>query len=324
MILAGDIGGTKTNVGLFRATGELERQATYRSLDFAGLAAIIEDFLGDQPVTVACLGIAGPVLGNRARAPNLAWEVDGDAVARKIGIPVLRLINDLEATAEGILALEPEELRELNEGASADQGTVALLAPGTGLGMSIVARPAGGWLPLPSEGGHQSFAARNRDEAGLREYLAKRFGHVSIERVVSGPGLKNIYEYIQESGIALPDPEIARRIQHEDAAAVISTAGRENECPVCVKALEIFLSAFGAVSGNLALACLSTGGLYLGGGIAPKLWPEIADGTFLTGFLGKGRLKRVLEKIPVRLVMNQKTALLGAARRAARFPEAVP
>ncbi|MHC4472801.1 MAG: 6-phosphogluconolactonase, partial [Planctomycetota bacterium] len=216
MILAGDIGGTKTNVGIFSigdGVPEPVRKATYVSADHPGLSPIIEDFLGrgDEEVSAACFGIAGPVIENRTRTPNLAWEVDGDEVARERGLPALLLINDLQATAEGIPSLGDEEIHILNQGEPDPAGSVALLAPGTGLGMSIVTRAGGGWHPIPTEGGHQSFAPRTEDEIGLLRFLQKIFGHVSVERIVSGPGLKHIYDYVVSSG-GEPDPEVAERI----------------------------------------------------------------------------------------------------------------
>ena len=317
MILAGDIGGTKTSVGMFR-TGdsgpEAVRKSTYPSADHPGLSPIVADFLaqGDEEIEAACFGIAGPVHRNRCRTPNLAWEVDGDEVARERGLPSLRLINDLLATAEGIPALRRDELFTLADGEADPTGTVALLAPGTGLGMSIVVRLDGGWHPIPTEGGHQSFAPRNEEEIGLQSLLEKLFGHVSVERIVSGPGLKHIYEYLVSTG-ASPNPDVAERMDKRDPAAVISEAGQSEECPVCVAALDRFASILGGVAGDLALVCLATGGVYLGGGIPPKILGKLSDGTFLEAFRAKGRFRELLEGIPVQVIRNQETALLGAA-----------
>ncbi len=318
MILAGDIGGTKTNVGLFRVSGELVRQATYQSADHIGLLPIIRDFLGEQTVAAACFGIAGPVVDNRTRTPNLAWEVDGEILAQQAGLPLVKLINDLSATAEGIPVLEPAEIAELNAGTADETGNAALIAAGTGLGMSIIDRAEGGWQPLSSEGGHQSFAPHDERELGLLAYLLRELPHVSVERVVSGPGLLHIYRYLREAGVPA-DEETARRIEKGDAPAEITRAAENGTCPACDEALRMFLSAYGAAAGDLALAALATGGLFVGGGIAPKLWPRIADGTFLAAFLAKGRLRSLLENVPVRLIRNPDTALRGAARCAARL-----
>jgi glucokinase len=318
MILAGDIGGTKTNVGLFRTSGELIRRATYQSADHTGLLPIIQDFLGEQTVAAACFGIAGPVVGNRTRTPNLAWEVDGELLAQEAGLPVVKLINDLSATAEGIPVLQPAEIAELNRGTADEVGNAALIAAGTGLGMSIIARVDGGWQPLPSEGGHQSFAPHDEREQGLLAYLHRELPHVSVERVVSGPGLLHIYRYLREAGV-LADAATAQRIEKGDAPAEISRAAEAATCPACAESLRMFLSAYGAAAGDLALTALATGGLYVGGGIAPKLWPRIADGTFRAAFLAKGRLRPLLENIPVYLIRNPDTALRGAARCATRL-----
>jgi glucokinase len=187
--------------------------------------------------------------------------------------------------------------------------------------MSLIARAEDGWFPLPSEGGHQSFAPRTDDEIGLLRFLRARFGHVSAERVVSGPGIHHIYQYLLERGIAPEVPEVAARLQREDPAAVISQAAQAGHCLLCARALDMFLEAYGAVAGSLALIGLATGGVYIGGGIAPKLWPKIADGTFLHGFRDKGRLRPLLENTPVYLIRNPLAALHGAARRAMRLQD---
>ena len=329
MILAGDIGGTKTNIGLFRASGEELRVATYPSREYPGLQPIITDLLSGETVTAACFGIAGPVRGNRVKTSNLPWHIDGDQLASLCGIPTVLLINDLQATAEGIPALEPDGLGTLNEGqagehATSGQGTAAMIAAGTGLGMAIVSRAGGQWTPLPTEGGHQSFAPRNDDEISLWKSLQSRFGHVSVERVVSGPGLHNIYQWVRDVGEHPVEAEVAGRIANGGPAAEISYAAQTRQCPACEKALHMFLSAYGAAAGNLALVTMATGGLYVGGGIAPKLWPTIANGLFLAGFLEKGRYRQLLESMPVRVIKNPRTALLGAARRAVRLAKEKP
>jgi len=324
VILAGDIGGTKTNVALLRFRGgapKALRRATYRSGEFPGLAPILTDFLGDdeaKDVTGACFGIAGPVSGNRVRTPNLPWEVDGDALARAEGLPFLTLINDLEATAEGIPLLGPEDFTDLNPAAGARPGSAALIAAGTGLGMALIPRVAGEPVSLPSEGGHASFAPRDEEGIGLLRFLQKRLGRVSVERVVSGPGLVNVYEYFRDAGADPEIPQVAERMAAGDPAAAIAEAAASGECPLSQRSLDFFIDAYGAAAGDLALVTLARGGLYVGGGIAPKLLPRIAEGRFLDGFLDKGRFRPLLERIPVRLIENPETAVLGAARRAAR------
>jgi glucokinase len=319
MFLAGDIGGTKTRIGLFRAPDAPARSATYRSADHSGLLPIVREFLdeegGERPAA-ACFGIAGPVRDNRCSTPNLPWNVDGDALAAEAGLPVVQLVNDLAATADGIPLLAPEDLVELNPGAEGDGGDAALIAAGTGLGMALIDRSGGGWRAMPSEGGHQSFSPRDARERALLERLQAELGHVSTERVVSGPGLVRVYHCVAATGVTA-DREIAQRIEAaDDAAAEVAGAGLAGRCPACAEALELFLAAYGAAAGDLALVALATGGIYVGGGIAPKLWPRLGDGTFRDGFLDKGRMRSLLATVPVRLVRNPDTALLGAARRA--------
>ncbi len=264
MILAGDIGGTKTNLAVFTASGKEIRSEVYRSRDYSSLLPLLREFLGEEVITSACLGIAGPVLKNCARTPNLPWEVDGDEVARQAGLPALALINDLVATAEGIPSLEPEELKDLNPGAKSGEGNAALIAPGTGLGMAIIDRRNGAWRSFPSEGGHQNFAPANEDQRRLLEYLQQEFSHVSVERVVSGPSLARIYSFWTEADHEF-DRDVAQRIADGHAAAEIVAAGRAGSCPACVRTLEMFLACFGNAAANLALVSLATGGLFIGG-----------------------------------------------------------
>jgi len=324
MILAGDVGGTKTIVGLFeRADGGpvRVRSATYASRDHEGLAPILRDFAGG-PVEAACFGVAGPVLGNAVETPNLPWVLSGERLARELGIPSVRLLNDLEAAAEGLPALGPDETVALQEGEPRPEGNRALVAAGTGLGMCVIPGPEHGGPPIPTEGGHASFPARTDDEIDLLRFLRGRFGgHVSRERVVSGPGLRNVYDFLVEVRGVEPEPEIAERIGAEDPAAAIGRAGMEGTCGVCARALDLFVAAWGAAAGDLALGALATGGVWVGGGIAPKLLPKLEDGTFREAFRDKGRFTGLLARVPVRVVLNPEVALLGAARRAARMEE---
>jgi glucokinase len=328
VILAGDIGGTKTNIGLFTvADGQprLERTATFHSAEYPGLAPILVAFLAQgppAPVQAACFGIAGPVLDNRVSTPNLSWQIDGDRVAAEAGLPRVRLINDLVATAEGIPLLAAEETVVLQAGVAelpGHEGNRALLAAGTGLGMALLPRVGESWVPVPSEGGHADFAPRNEDEIGLLRYLRERYGRVSIERVLSGQGLANIYTYLRDVRHAPESDEVRDAIAHgDDAARVIGEHGlTPGGCPLCVKALEMLTATYGAVAGNLALTGTATNGVWLGGGIAPKILPRLTDGLFLQTFLAKGRFVPFLERVPVRVILNQRTAMLGAARRAA-------
>jgi glucokinase len=334
LVLAGDVGGTKTNLGLFESAAagsppRLLRSAHYPSPDFPGLAPIVAVFLGSDGARVgaAGFGVAGPVAGNRcARLPNLDWpELDGAALAAAIGLPAgrLRLINDLVATAEAIPLFAPEELAVLQPGApgaATGEGNRALIAAGTGLGMAFLPRIGGTWVPVASEGGHMDFAARNEEEAALAAALRRRHGHASVERVVSGFGLPDIYRYLLESGGEAEIPEVAARLgAAADPAPVITAAALAGESALCVRTLDLFVAAFGAAAGNLALAGTATGGVYLGGGIAPKILPRLADGPFLHAFADKGRFREYLEAIPVRVILNDRAALLGAANVAARL-----
>lgn len=329
LLLAGDVGGTKTNLGLFETGGterpRLLRSGHYPSPEFPGLAPILAAFLGADGARLgaACFGVAGPVAGNRcARLPNLDWpELDGAALAGECGLPEerLRLINDLVATAEAIPHFGPEDLRVLQAGApGAGEGNRALIAAGTGLGMALLPRLGGTWVPVASEGGHQDFAARSDDEAGLAAALRARYGHASVERVASGSGLPDIYDYVR--GTAAEVPAVAARLAAAaDRSPAITAAALSGESPLCVRALDLFVGAYGAAAGNLALVGTATGGVFLGGGIAPKILPKLLDGTFLRAFAGKGRFQGYLEAIPVQVILDDQAALLGAASVAARL-----
>jgi glucokinase len=332
LILGGDIGGTKTNIGLFEVAGgppRLVRTASFHSADYSGLSPIVAEFLAPdagREVKAGCFGIAGPVLENSVTTPNLAWHIDGDRVAAEVKVPRVLLINDLVATAEGIPLLAEGETALLQAGAAeapAHEGNRVLVAAGTGLGMALLPRIGDAWVPVPSEGGHADFAPRNEDEIGLLRHLRERYGRVSIERVLSGPGLDNIYTFLRDIRHAAESPEVrAALARGDDPARVIGEhglggPGGPGSCALCSKALEMFAAVYGAVAGNLALTGTATGGVWLGGGIAPKILPRLTDGLFLQTFLAKGRFVPFLERLPVRVILNQRAAMLGAARRAA-------
>ncbi len=363
MILAGDVGGTKVNLGLFELSGEgtgrlrLLAAAGFASSAFAGLAAVVEAFLrqaspvvaaaGVSPeVTAACFGVAGPVIDNRTSTPNLAWEIDGGEIARRLELPAVLLINDLVATAAGIPLLADDELASLQAGdpqqpqagvetprnkdaSGLAAGNQVLIAAGTGLGMALLPVAGGVRVTVPSEGGHADYAPRDADEAALLLYLRRRFGeHVSVERVVSGPGLVVIYEHLRDAGDAPESPAVsaalaaaaspaANRGAGRDPARVIAEAALAGADALCGRALDMFISAYGAAAGNLALTGTAVGGVYIGGGIAPKILPRLAGGSFIRAFVDKGRFEAYLRRIPVRVLLNDRTAMLGAARRAA-------
>jgi glucokinase len=351
MILCGDIGATKTQMGLYRYrddTLELEHSSAFTSSAYAGLTEIIEIFLAEAPaerIEIACFGVAGPVIQDRVEATNLPWQITGHKVAQEKGLARVVLINDLVAMAWGINALGEASLVTIHSGGAtpvdndalrltphsspltlhSDDATswdnAVLIAAGTGLGMALLLPGQGIRLPMPSEGGHMDFAPRNDEEISLLQFLQGRFGrHVSIERVVSGMGLRNIYEYLVAAGFAAEDPAIRRELQCSEAPArLISEAALAGRSRLCMKALDMFVAAYGAAAGNLALVGMAVGGVYLGGGIAPQILPKLTEGLFMEAFLDKGRFRSLLERIPVRVILKPETPMLGAAYHAARI-----
>ncbi|WP_413933531.1 glucokinase [Nitrospira sp. BLG_1] len=341
MILAGDIGGTKTNLALYEWTNERVdpiRLESFHSADYTSLEDILSEFLSppapsvavgsDQSnasekeglqtasevkVTAACFGIAGPVIDNHCETTNLPWVVDGLTIADRFAVPRVQLLNDLEATAYGILSLRPDELEVLNAGnPPKKRQALALIAAGTGLGEAILFWDGKSYRPMPSEGGHADFGPNNDQEIELLRYLRSQYLHVSYERILSGPGLHAIYEFLRDTKKNEPT-WLMEKIKAGNPAAEIAQAGLQGQAEIATQALELFASIYGAESGNLALKALSLDGVYVGGGIAPKLITKLKDGTFMKGFLNKGRYKKLLSKMPVKVIMNQQTALLGAA-----------
>lgn len=322
MILAGDIGGTKTNVALCDTTeggGIIVRaQGSYPSAERDSLESIIAEFLREHPageVTHACFGVAGPVVDERVETTNLAWDVRADSLAAALNLRRVALINDLEATAYGVETLRDEQLHTLNEGAGDDGGHRALIAAGTGLGMAGLFRDGEHYRPMPSEGGHVDYAPRNETEIELMRYMQRIVGgRVSYERVLSGVGLVNVYKFLRDEGYAQEPAWLAERFASEDDAACISAAALAGESELASKALDIFVQIYGATAGNLALLLKPSGGLYVGGGIAPKILEKLKDGTFMRAFSDKGRMSSLIESMPVRVILDDKTALYGAAR----------
>lgn len=325
VVLAGDIGGTKTHLGLFKLDGhnfQLVRDQSYATTAFKSLEEVAAVFLGhDCRVNAACFGVPGPVIEGRSHATNVSWEMEVGALRRGLGIERTHLMNDLEATAYGVPHLNPSEILELQRGESRSvPSNIGVIAAGTGLGEAgLIATPTG-YQAVATEGGHCGFApADDNDQRGLLAFLAREFGHVSFERVLSGPGLHNIYRYLLTTmaGQNQEPSWLTALIHKSDPAAVISEmalAGRDSRC---VRTLELFVAIYGAEASNLALKYLSMGGIYLCGGIAPKIKPFLQRPAFLDGFLAKGRLRPTLERIPVRVSLNPSTALLGAAAYAA-------
>ncbi|HEX8473838.1 MAG TPA: glucokinase [Pyrinomonadaceae bacterium] len=322
MILAGDIGGTKSNLALFQADGEnlgaTIDARSFPSSKYPSFEAILEEFAVEhrQEITHACFGVAGPVSEGDAEMPNLGWNVRADALAQMLDISRVKIINDLEATAYGIEALNASQLYTLSEGDGERRvGHRALIAAGTGLGMGGLFWEGKRYHPIPSEGGHIDFAPRNELEIDLLRYLMEKLNaHVSYERLLSGPGFFNIYSFLRDTKFA-PEPDwLAVEIESGDPAAAISKAALAKKSELAVKTLDLFVDIYGAMAGNLALLLKPTGGVYVGGGIAPKIIDKLKDGSFMRAYKDKGRLSFVIEPIPVHVILEERTALYGAAR----------
>lgn len=320
-VLAGDIGGTKTILGFFLLeSGSLKSiaSATFSSQKAGGLEEMVDRMLQEHAVSVsaACFGVAGPVVAGASSPPNLRWSVSEANLCRVFGWRRVQVINDLAATAIAAPRLDPSVLTRLNRGEPKTGGNVALVAPGTGLGQALLLADREGYRPMASEGGHADFAPGDEAELALWRFLHRRFGHVSIERVLSGQGLVNIFEWLRSDDDRTPSTEVQRSMTSEDPAAVITRYAIAGEDALCLEALQRFCRIFGAVSGNLALTGMATGGVYLGGGIPPKILPALQNAAFMEGFIGKGRFSEFMKAIPVQVICEERAALLGAAQRA--------
>jgi glucokinase len=322
MILAGDIGGTNARLALYEVKEghyNLAKIAIFPSQHYSGLDDIVAEFVrtsGIQPAQ-ACFGIAGPVTNGRVEASNLPWVVEAHQLALELHLDETILINDLEATGWGIGALLPSDLVPLNTGLVKEDvpGNQAVIAAGTGLGEGGLYWDGKRHHVFASEGGHSDFAPIDDIQIELFQHLRARYGgHVSNERVLSGPGLVNVFEFLRDTGRGKPPEWLAAEMVEMDAAAAISRAGLAGKCPVCEQALDIFVTVFGAEAGNLALKFKATGGVFLAGGIAPKILPKLRQPMFLEAFLAKGRLRHLMEIMPIQVITNDKLALLGAAR----------
>jgi glucokinase len=322
MILAGDIGGTNTRLALIDIENELKPvvfEKIFPSREKTSLEAALAEFFSLYPChpVSASFGIAGPVLNGRCEATNLPWVVDSKTVARQLGLKKVGLMSDLVANAYGVAALHPKDFVVLNKGARNSSGNKAIISAGTGLGEAGLYWDGKDYRPFASEGGHGDFAPRNHLEMELLDYLLKRFRRVSYERIVSGPGLFNVYQFLRDTGKGDEPPWLTEQLRSGDPSHKISQNALEGKSPLCIQALDLFVSIYGAKAGNLALTFMATGGLYVGGGIAPKIITKLQDPVFMNAFVSKGRLQPLLQNIPVRVIMNPKTALIGAARHAA-------
>lgn len=328
MILAGDIGGTKVNLAFFDGDLRLkpENLASYPSRDFASLQEIAQKFLDERKLKVeyACFGIAGPVKNGRVAVTNLPWVIVDQDLTHALGLKKTWLINDLEANASGIYGLTPDDFVTLNTGESPAVGNAAIISAGTGLGEAGLFWDGNRHLPIASEGGHADFAPRTDLDIELLVHLRKRFAQVEWESVLSGPGQYHIYEFLRDTKRGEEPAWLAAELRADEPPRVITRAALDRKSELCVQALDLFVCYYGAEAANLALKVLATGGVYVGGGIAPKIIDKLKDGSFMKAFLGENRLKDFLHAMPVRVIMNDKTALIGAARYAATQSGKIP
>lgn len=325
-LLAGDLGGTKTVLALYRQTAEglrPLRQETFKSQPFSSFDNILKRFWkgpAKKNISRICLGVPGPVRDGRVITTNLPWLLDERQLARSTGAGKVRLLNDLQAAAYGMLFLKEKDFVVLNPGAPPRQpGNMAVIAAGTGLGEAFLYRSGRGYHPVASEGGHTDFAPRNDQEAALLRFLCAQYGHVSYERLLSGPGLFNIYRFLKASGVATEPDWLKKTLQKDDPGAVITRLALKKRHKLCMQAVDLFVSIYGAEAGNLALKVLATGGVYIGGGIAPKILKKLQEGSFMESFVNKGRYKRLLSEVPVRVALNSAAPLIGAAHYALRL-----
>ena len=313
MILAADVGGSKTFVGLFareHPRPRLLQVHTMRTLDFPGLPELLREAVGtlDPRVDAVSLGVAGPILGGVATMTNVPWRVSGAEISAATGVADVRLLNDLEAMAHAVTVLQADELHTLQAGRPSPTGNAALIAAGTGLGEAILHRVDGRMRPVPSEAGHSDFAARTDDELALVVELKARFGRVDIEHVLSGPGMVNIARHTHGASHCA----VAGDLEAHGAAARVSDVGAPG-CARCAAAVRLFVAAYGAEAGNLALRALASAGVYIGGGIAPKMLAELQEGAFLTAFGDKPPMAALLADVPVHVILNAQAGLVGAA-----------
>ncbi len=330
LILAGDVGGTKTLLQLAEVRDGVFRPICERRFDSAAhgdFNALVGEFLraaalppaAARPVDAACFGVAGPIHGRGAKITNLAWTIDADAVGAEFGIASVSLINDFTAVGHGIEVMREHELAPLQAGEPEARGTRAVLGAGTGLGEGILVWQEDQYRALPSEGGHVDFAPADAEQDGLLRYLRPIFGHVSYERILSGDGLVKIFEYLTGEGLASATEPLRQAMLEQDPAAAISEFALDGRDPAALRALDLFIAIYGAQAGNLALTTLARGGVYVAGGIAPKIIARLKHGGFVRAFNDKGRFSALMQRMPVHVVMNPEVGLMGAALVASRL-----
>ena len=327
LILAGDLGGTNFRVAVFRDDAEMSRLhfAKFHSADHSSVEEMVGLFLKDltleSPLRTACFGVPGPNIAGIVTASNLGWKIEINALPKLIGVPRVEVLNDLESTAYGLSALLQTDLAPLQAGSGSHAGNQCVIAPGTGLGEAGLFWDGTRHTPWACEGGHADFAPTDELQHDLLTFLRREYGSVSFERVVSGMGIANIYRFLRDTGRGVETPVVAREIMEQDAAAVIDRHASDGSCPLCRSTMDLFVRALGAEASNLALKTMSTGGVFLGGGIPPKILPLLRRPLFLESFLNKGRLRSLLETMPINVVLNDETALLGSAKNALRMLE---
>jgi len=317
IILAGDIGGTKTRLGFFQVEKNgfsLLSEKTFPSKQYKNLTDILRFFIGGQKnIVSACFGVAGPVTGKIVKTTNLPWVIDAKSLMQEISVNNMKIINDLVANAYGITVLKQNDFVTLNAG-KIQKGNRALISAGTGLGQAILYWDGKQHVPSPSEGGHADFGPTNSLEIEMLQYFMKRFGHISYEDFLSGSGLHHMYLFLRDSKRFGNEPEwLNKKMKREDPAKVITESASLKRNRLCSKALDVFIAVYGAAAGNLALQVMTFGGIYLGGGIAPKIIGKLKEGIFMDAFRNKGRLSDIVSRIPVKVIMNEKAALCGAA-----------
>jgi glucokinase len=327
LILAGDLGGTNFRVAVFRDDAEMTRLhfAKFHSADHSSVEEMVGLFVKDltleSPLRTACFGVPGPNIAGIVTASNLGWKIEINSLPKLIGIPRVEVLNDLESTAYGLSALLQTDLAPLQAGSGSHAGNQCVIAPGTGLGEAGLFWDGTRHTPWACEGGHADFAPTDELQHDLLTFLRREYGSVSFERVVSGMGIANIYRFLRDTGRGVETPTVASEIIEQDAAAVIDKHASDGSCPLCRSTMDLFVRALGAEASNLALKTMATGGVFLGGGIPPKILPLLRRPLFLESFLNKGRLRPLLETMPINVVLNDETALLGSAKNALRMLE---